>query len=136
MKKEFKKHQKLHSLGIAPMAYGIVEVALSLDYYDKHGKKHKVKQRAYGIKSQFVDYPEDIWADYAKGVPYDFKRYKHPRHTAKGYLNFCKHMKGVLKKAKIGVCGNWPFDEPETPKLGDVAFSKKKGRWYLVDTGQ
>jgi len=139
VRNQFKKHHKLYELGVACKPYKIVEVSLDFDRYDKSQKfDHHVKMNAFGIKVEHVFYPEKVWAEYARGKAYDFKcldQEKHPSHNPDGYLAFCKKMKKILKKAKVGVCGNWPFDEEENPKLGDVVFCTKKNRWLLVDVG-
>ena len=138
--KQFKKHMKLYKLGIACKPHKVVEVSLDFDRYDKQQKfERHVKTRAFGIKVDHIFYPEDVWADYARGCAYDFSaldQTEHPNHNPEGYLKFCKKMKKILTKAKIGVCGNYPFDEPENPKIGDVVYCTRKKRFFLVDTGQ
>lgn len=140
VRNQFKKHHKLYKLGVACKPYKIVEVKLDFDRYDKAQEfDHHVKMRVWGIKVEHVAYPEKVWAEYARGKAYDFKcldQKEHPKHNPDGYLKFCKKMKRILKKAKIGVCGNYPFDEKENPKLGDVVYSTKKKHWRLVDCGQ
>lgn len=140
VRNQFKKHHKLYKLGIACKPYKLVEVKLDFDRYDKSQKFDRhVKKKAIGIKVQHIFYPEGAWAEYARGKLYDFKaldQKEHPLHNPAGYLAFCKKMKKILKKNKIGVCGNFPFDEHENPKLGDIVYDTKKKRWFLVDCGQ
>jgi len=137
---QFRKHYKLYELGIACKPHKVVVVHLDFDRYKKGGKfDHHVKMKVWGIKVDHIFYPEKVWADYARGKVYDFKcldQEKYPNHNPAGYLKFCKKMKRVLKQAKIGVCGNFPFDEKENPKLGDVVYCMKKKRFFLVDCGQ
>jgi len=138
--KQFKKHRKLYKLGVSCKPHKVVEVSLDFDSYNKAQKfEHHVKTRAFGFKVDHIFYPEKVWANYARGKIYDFNaldQTEHPNHNPEGYLKFCKKMKKVLKKAGIGVCGNWPFDEPENPKIGDLVYCTKNKRWYLVDCGQ
>ena len=107
---KFNKHLKMYKLGIAAKPYKVVDVDLDFMYYDKRGecKKH-VKCHAYGIKVQHVFYPEKAWEVYASGKPYDWNaldQKEYPDHNPKGYHKFVKFMTHILKKHKIGCCGN------------------------------
>jgi len=137
--KQFKKHTKLYKLGVASKPHKIVTVKMDFDYYEKDQKLARhVKKESYGIKVQHVHYPEDAWAKYAQGYPYDWDcldNAEHPKHNPAGYLSFCKKLKEILKKHKIGVCGDFPFVEKENPKLGDIVYCTKKKRYYLCDVG-
>lgn len=136
IRKEFAKYRKLYRIGVCVKPEKIVRVALDFDYYGKSGKKeYHAKKVAYGIKVQHCHYPKRVWHDYARGYPYDFKGCRHPRHTAKEYLKFLEWMRPRLVAAKTYICGDWPVKETENPKLGDIAFCTKKGRWYAVDVG-
>ena len=136
VKNQFKRHYKLYKLGVACKPYKVVEVKLDFDRYNKAQEfDHHVKMRVFGIKANHVFYPENVWADYARGKAYDFKAVDHPNHSPKGYLKFCKKLKKILLKNKIFICGDWPVKEHENPKLGDIVWCCKKERWYVVDVG-
>jgi len=93
----------------------------------------QIKTWAWAFKTEFIDFPKKAWEAYAKGNAYDWTAVDHKDHSPEGYLRFCKKLTGVLKKSGVGVCGNYPFDEKKPPKLGDVVWSVKKKKFYLVD---
>lgn len=98
----------------------------------------KISTWAWGIKTEHIHYPKEAWEKYAQGYPYDFDcldKTEHPDHTPEGYLKFCEYLTKKLKKAGVGVCGDYPFKEKKIPKLGDIVYCTQKKRWYLVDVG-
>jgi len=136
VRKQFKKQMKLYKLGVATQPHKIVNVKLDFDYYEKNLKfARHVKKDALGIKVTHIAYPEDAWKKYAQGYPYDWDADDHKDHSPEGYLKFCKHLKKVLLKNKIFICGQWPVKEKKNPKLGDCVWDTNKKRWYVVDVG-
>ena len=102
VKKQFRRHLKLYKLGVACKPHKIVAVSLDFDRYNKAQKlEHHVKTRAFGFKVDHIFYPEEVWADYARGKAYDFMaldQTEHPDHNPAGYLTFCKKLKKILKQ--------------------------------------
>lgn len=124
---------KLAPYNVIPKSTKIVKVIIDVKYRGK-----RLNTWAYGIKTQFINYPKDAWNDYAKGHVYNWEcldQAEHPNHNPAGYLEFCQYLTKKLKKAAVGVCGDYPFKEKKVPKLGDVVYDVKKKRWYLVDVG-
>lgn len=136
VRRQFRKHQSLHAIGVATRPHKIVRVELSYDYYGKGGDfvRH-VRAKAYGIVTTHAHYPMNAWYKYAQGYPYDWNAYDHPDHSPKGYRRWVKWLKSKLEKARIYVCGDYPKKEEQPPKLGDAIFCTKTNRWWLVDVG-
>jgi len=115
-----RKWAKLYKLGISPKPEKIISVKIDLEY---KGKKHKAT--AFGIKTEHVDAPEKAWIDYAKGIPYDWNADEHEDHSPEGYTKFVKRSKKIMAKKGLSIDGSW--------KLGDVIWSCRRKRFYLVD---
>jgi len=130
VKKEWRKRKKLEPYDVIPDSPKIVKVNIDVKF-----KKQRIKTWSYAIKTAVIHYPKEAWDKYAQGHPYDFSCVDHPDHSPDGYHRFCKKLTGVLKKTGVGVCGDYPFKEKKTPKLGDVVWCCEKNRWYLVDCG-
>jgi len=108
VKRTFKYMQKLHEKGLCPKAYKIKHIELILD-----GKT----RWAYGIKMDHVHYPEEAWAKFAQGHPYDWNcldPIEHPLHNPAGYNKFVEQLSRRFK-------------------IGDVVYCTKTKRWYQVD---
>lgn len=129
--KEWRNRKKLEPYGIIPKSPKTVKVNLDLKFKGK-----RIRTWAWAIKTEHINYPKKILDKFAHGYPYDFSGLdvkEHPQHTPEGYLKFCDFLTKKLKKAGVGVCGNYPFKEKKPPKLGDVLYDTKKKKWYLVD---
>ena len=132
VKKEWRNRKKLESYDVVPHSHKIVKVGLRLRLFDRDGvKKADIACQAYGIKTDVVFWPVEIWHKYAQGYPYDFSaldRAEHPRHTPEHYKAFADKVYRACKKTGVVVCGG-----DRRPKLGDISYCTRRKRWYQVD---
>jgi len=117
---------KAYSMAIAPKPYGLTKVALRLKYYEGDKMVADIDCEAHAIIVQNVDYPEAAWQQYAEGHPYDWGCVNHPNHNPDGFKFFRKMVKPVTKRLGLDT----------SLKLGDIVWSQKEMRWYLVDCGK
>jgi hypothetical protein len=98
----------------------LVTVDINLLY-----KNTRHKAKAYGIKTEHIDYPVEAWRGYMYGQPYDWDADDHIDHSPEGYRKFVRKAKRLQKRYECEIDGSY--------KLGDVVWSCKRKRWYLVD---
>ena len=120
---EYRNMKKLHKLDLAPDVKEITEVLIDITY-----KKKRIKAKPYAVITERVKYPECLWANYAKGYPYDWNFITEEWHSAKGFLEFREHAKKLIKKNRIKFLGSL--------KLGDIMPDINLKRWKIVDAGR
>lgn len=120
---EYRNMKKLHKLDLAPQVEEIINVRINITYMDK-----RINAKPLAVVTERVKYPEAIWANYAKGYPYDWDYITEDWHSAKGFLEFREDAKRKIKKAGVKFLGSL--------KLGDIMPDINKRRWYVVDAGR
>ena len=132
VKKEWRNRKKLQPYGVVPKSHNIVRLHLKLKLYDRDGKLcAKINCDCYGIKTDVVFWPREIWHRYAQGYPYDFEALdlkEHPHHTPEHYKAFADKVYRACRKTGVKVCGG-----DRRPKLGDISYCTRRKRWYQVD---
>jgi len=125
--RNFQRLNLFNKLGLSPKPHKVICLELDIKYWQPPKRKHIICH-SYGVVVDHVNYPEDIWADYAKGRSYKFPEpHEDPygNHSPDGYKDFCNKITEQCKKMKIKL--------DSSLKLGDVIYDVKKGRWFLVD---
>ena len=123
VKRQYDKMRKAYKIGVCAKPYEIVEVKQDIIY-----KKKRYKMTVPAIVEQHIHYPEKAWADYAKGIPYDWSAIDHVDHSPEGYKQFVDMAKMKMKENGIKTDTSY--------KVGDVVYCTKTKRWYLVDIGE
>lgn len=117
--------QELAKYNICKEPYDLCTVKLDLYYKKKH-----IKKEAIGLVVRHVNYPEDIWMDYMKGIPYRWAgldAVEHPLHNPKGFLEFVKIKAEVVKKLGLNI--------DERDRIGNTLYDTIDKRWWFVDAG-
>jgi len=125
--KAYKRMVHLNSAGLAPMPSHIYQIKVDVKIDGK-----QLRCKPWALEMRHVHYDEKLWADYAKGRPYNWDAIDHPDHNPEGYMAFVKKVKEFQYNRKMGLsAASWKNDEQ--PKLGDIIWCLKSERFWLVD---